>query len=475
MSSVRRRRNDSFKKRKRPRNREHHLVVAVAVTFSLTLLSFVASRAIGESVSRKIEREARSISRNALIATESLVTVRSNLHKLAFDMNGLDRHHDPSRVAGQVDVLDHACREATAFWTRYVSIPFYPGERPIAENVGVDVSRARLAADDVSERLRRGDREAALRIVDQRALPSIEHAYQGIERLIQFNAREAQSAATRILASRRPWGLVPELMGLVFGAAAAYFGVRLLIQYLAWAADRSRELELFAGRVAHDIRSPLGSATLAVELAQGGKDVDPKTRELLERARRTMQRIDKLVDGLLVFAASGGYIVPAGGREERTSAAEILDGVVEDATLEASAKAIELDYEEPDPSIAVACNAGVLISMTTNLLSNAMKFMGDAAVRRITIRVRRLDDDIEVSVGDTGPGIDAQLRTRIFQPHVRGTSKVAGFGLGLATVQRLAEAHGGTVGVDSIAEGGSRFWFRLPVCIDEPRRGRHAR
>jgi len=69
------------------------------------------------------------------------------------------------------------------------------------------------------------------------------------ERLIQFNAQQAREAATTIVASRRPWGFLPELIGAFFALAAAGFGARLLTQYLAWARERSGELEQFAGRV----------------------------------------------------------------------------------------------------------------------------------------------------------------------------------------------------------------------------------
>ena len=129
------------------------------------------------------------------------------------------------------------------------------------ESVKPTVAGAALEAEDVSARLRHRDREGALRAIDKRAVPAMEQASEGFEQLIQFNAQEARQAATKILASRRLWRFLPELIGLFFAVAAAWFGVRLLRQYLAWARERSGELEQFAGRVAHDIRSPLGSAS----------------------------------------------------------------------------------------------------------------------------------------------------------------------------------------------------------------------
>jgi signal transduction histidine kinase len=438
-------------------------VLAVVVSFGLTMLSLVATRTITEIVSRRIEREAESIDNNALIATDALVATRTNLGKLFFGIDALRTTDRAELVAERLRVLAASRQDMAAHWARYVSIPFYPGERQLAGHVEADIASTEQAIDAVAERMRQHDREGAVRIVEARALPSIERVDDGLERLLKLNGHEARDAAARILASKRPGGLVPEVMSAFFALAMAYFGVRVLTQYLAWAAERSAELERFAGRVAHDIRSPLGSASLALEIAQRGKDVDSKTHELLARARRTMERIARLVDGLLVFATSGGYIVPGNVGDERTNAADVLGGVVEDMRLQAESKHIEISYEASDPAVVVACSPGVFISMVTNLVSNAMKFMGDAVQRRISIAARPIGHDVEVAVSDTGPGIAPELREKVFEPGVRGDTKVPGYGLGLATVRKLAEAHRGSVGVEPSSAGGARFWFHLPL------------
>ena len=430
------------------------------------MLSFVASRTITEVMSRKIEKQAESIAEDALIATGTLVAARTNLRKLIFVIHAIrvsEGTHVPVEQLG--NQLANARQEMAANWAKYVSIPFYPGERALVEGVERDFVSVGRAVDEAGERLHHGDSEGALSVFDRRAPPSIERTDEGLGRLIQFNGREAQRAAARILASKRPFGFLPELVGAFFAIAAAYFGVRLLAQYLAWAAARSAELEEFAGRlVAHDIfASPLGSASLALEIVQRGKDVDSKTRELLARASRTMERIAKLVDGLLVFASTGGYIVPGMLGEPKANTGDVLSGVVDDLKAEAEAKNIEIQYEVPRPALIVACSPGVLISMTTNLVSNAMKFMGDAPLRRITIRVRQVGHDAEVSVSDTGPGIAPDLLEQVFNPHVRGESKVPGFGLGLATVRKLADAHGGRVWVRSKPGSGATFFFTIPT------------
>jgi signal transduction histidine kinase len=445
-----------------PHSRDHRLVIAVAVSFILTIVSFVVSRTLTEVQSRRIQRKANSISQNALVAAEALIAVRTRLGRFVFEMEALRATEAPA--AQQLRELEFTRREAVASWKKYLSVPFYPQEAELvgkAEQGLVDVG---AGIDEIVERLRKGNREAAIRAIDDRVLPSVPRVDDALGTILLLNRQEAQTAAMRIAATTRPGGLLPELMGMLFAVAASYFGVRVLVRYLAWAAERSAELEEFAGRVAHDIRSPLGSVSLAVDLARRSKDIDPKMQDLLARVTATIQRVGKLIDGLLVFASAGGYIVPGEWGEQRyASVAEVLTGVVQDLGLEAEAKEVQLDYEPPDPALAVASSPGVLISIMTNLISNAVKFMGDAAVRRVTIRTRQVSRDVQFDVSDTGPGIDPELREKVFEPHVRGGSMTAGFGLGLATVRKLVEAHGGEVFLESSPEAGSRFSFRLPM------------
>jgi hypothetical protein len=81
----------------------------------------------------------------------------------------------------------------------------------------------------------------------------------------------------------------------------------------------------------------------------------------------------------------------------------------------------------------------VLVSIVSNLVDNAIKYMGDVSVRQIVLRARRRGSKVRVEVVDTGPGIAKNLQQRIFEPHVRGGPTAApGLGLGLATVRRLA-------------------------------------
>jgi signal transduction histidine kinase len=105
----------------------------------------------------------------------------------------------------------------------------------------------------------------------------------------------------------------------------------------------------------------------------------------------------------------------------------------------------------------------VLTNIVSNLAQNAVKYMADSELKRITVRAIDRGELVRVEMEDTGPGLPAGLEAKVFEPYVRAEGLTQpGLGLGLATVKRLCEAHGGNVGVRSTRGAGSVFWFELP-------------
>jgi signal transduction histidine kinase len=195
-----------------------------------------------------------------------------------------------------------------------------------------------------------------------------------------------------------------------------------------------------------------------LESAKAALPDRPALGGLIARGTRSMRKIQTVVDGLLEFARAGAH--PVGG--VRSDLKPALEDVVQTLASSAERNLITLDAP-PVPSCVVACNPGVLTSLISNLVENAIKYMGSSPVRRVTIRVQDRSPMVRVEVEDTGPGIPSELASKIFSPYIRGTqSKQPGIGLGLATVKRMAEAHGGAVGVETALDHGSTFWFELP-------------
>ena len=233
--------------------------------------------------------------------------------------------------------------------------------------------------------------------------------------------------------------------------------------------ERADELEQFAGRVAHDILSPLNVVSLSIELATRAKAFED-ARARLERGLSSLQRVKRIVNGLLSFARAGAHPDP--------TVLTDVKGVLTDVVSGHKPIAAELNVGlvlEPLTPTAVLCETGVLTSAVSNLVHNAIKYVGRGDDRWVKVRARDLPDTVRIEVEDNGPGLSPELARRAFEPYVRGPQAHTepGIGLGLATVRRIAEAHRGQVGVDRAPGGGSLFWFELPK-EPAPGRGRAA-
>jgi signal transduction histidine kinase len=209
--------------------------------------------------------------------------------------------------------------------------------------------------------------------------------------------------------------------------------------------------------VAHDVLSPLTTTMLSLEHVRETCRQDETAMRAAARGVAALKRVGTLVEGLLEFARAGGRPDPRASAELAPVLGDLIDG------LQAQARKSEIALSlTPVPSGSVACSAGVLASLVTNLVQNAIKYMGAGLERRIRVGVIDQGRDVRIEISDTGPGIPPEQSQHIFEPYVQLARGSAGIGLGLATVDRLVRAHGGSVGVHSRLGVGSTFWFELP-------------
>jgi signal transduction histidine kinase len=167
--------------------------------------------------------------------------------------------------------------------------------------------------------------------------------------------------------------------------------------------------------------------------------------------------VEDLVRDLLAFARAGAAPNPNARAPLRSTVAES----VADTADPASKNRVRVDLEDL-PDCQVGCAPGILRSLVEHLVTNAIKYMPtDATQRVVTIRANENRVFVRVEVADTGAGVPVEARGRIFDPYVRAQTHEPE--LGLATVRRLAEAHGGRVGVRSANGPGAVFWFELPT------------
>lgn len=223
-------------------------------------------------------------------------------------------------------------------------------------------------------------------------------------------------------------------------------------------AKSNAELEQFAYVVSHDLQQPLGMISSYLELLddQIGDDLDTDSRDYLDRAVRGADRMQEMVDAVLGYArvdTRGGEIVPV-------DLAAVLDEVLDELsdTIDDSNATVTQDGLP-----TVVADGAQLHQMLHNLLTNAIKFVGDRPPR---IHISAAQDDTEwtVSVRDNGIGMDPDAAERIFVMFQRlhTQDEYPGTGIGLAICKRIVERHGGRIWVESRPHRGSTFLFTLP-------------
>ncbi|MDP8256047.1 MAG: ATP-binding protein [Candidatus Alcyoniella australis] len=258
--------------------------------------------------------------------------------------------------------------------------------------------------------------------------------------------------------------------------------------------DRLAYLGRVAAGVAHEIGNPLSAIVGYLEILKLGGDSDEPIERTLERAEREVARIDTIVRSLLDFARPGtAQSLPADPAAIARMSVELLKTQRALDNFE-----IELRLEEDMPAVVV--DQGQLRQVLVNLIINATDAMplggrievgcsaaafdplaiklpsmrpaqGDASVTDPShgvvlsgpVRFKRGDPCVTIWVRDRGEGMEPELLQRIFEPFYTTKPAGRGTGLGLAICQRIVEAAGGLIAVESHRGEGSKFAIHLPV------------
>jgi signal transduction histidine kinase len=216
--------------------------------------------------------------------------------------------------------------------------------------------------------------------------------------------------------------------------------------------------------VLHDLRSPVGAVTTLLDnlSSELGGPLTGQQRQWVERADHRLRGALDLLRGLQVLADL--ETEPLADLMVSVDLRAVVREVVEEYADLAQQRSQSLTAELPDGLPAVRGIARLLREALVNYVTNAIKYSGQG--RTIVVRVRAQDATLRVEVQDDGPGIPPEAQTRLFQEFVRiseGKGSEAGTGLGLSIVRRIAEAHGGEVGVQSTPGRGSCFFLTLPI------------
>ena len=224
-------------------------------------------------------------------------------------------------------------------------------------------------------------------------------------------------------------------------------------------AAANKNLEAFTYSVAHDLRSPLRALSGYGEMLTEdyGDSLGETGRGYVERIQAASQRMGALIDDLLALA--------------QISRAEISLGPV-DLSAEVAAIAGELQAGEPDRRVRFAIQDGVwanadrtlIRTVLQNLVENAWKYTGKRDAATIEFGATAAEDArVCCYVRDNGAGFDPAFADKLFQPFQRlhSVAEFPGTGIGLASVRRIVERHGGRVWAEGAADRGATFYFTL--------------
>jgi signal transduction histidine kinase len=444
----------------------HHSALIIASL--ITVASFVGATVYTQNRLARLDALSSSIETNAVPSTEYLSRAAVRLTRLSqlLDDSGTGRLRAPAEAAAarEVDALD-------ADVSAYLKLSPLAGENQFWASLRTDVFTAvqlvRAALDQEAHGAASPDLGSGGRVDE-----ALDRAVRTVLATLSFDIRQSEQMARDVRDVRlATLHMIIVLDGLstaiaIVAVVIAYRASRrhdeLLNAHNALLTARVTELDRFAGRVAHDVLSPLG--TISSALALLGQSAEERSRPYIDRSSRALERVQHLVQALLTFARSGARPDPAA----RCSVNAVLASIVADSTEPEERQNIDIAVQTSG-LVMVPCSIGVVTSIVQNLVRNAIKYMGDGPVKRVVVRVRALERVARLEVEDTGPGIPPEAQQTIFEPFVRvSPAKAAGTGLGLATVKRLVEAHGGRLGVQSKPDAGSLFWVELPLVSGDP-------
>jgi signal transduction histidine kinase len=253
------------------------------------------------------------------------------------------------------------------------------------------------------------------------------------------------------------------LSSLVLAAVIAALAYRrfVLLERRTQQAERMAELGLLTGGLAHEIKNPLSTVQLNLQLLKedlspvGADDAPARGRVLhrLETVHREASRLRDILDDFLRYA----------GKLELAREPVELNGLLEELmdffSPQAHHNRIQLRLKRHEQDVVVCIDAKLIKQALLNLMLNAVQAMTSGG--EIIMGLSADAGEARIDVIDTGPGIPAGDLDRVFQAYY--SKKKGGTGLGLAMARRIVEEHGGRITLRSELGKGSNFTIHLPL------------
>jgi signal transduction histidine kinase len=225
----------------------------------------------------------------------------------------------------------------------------------------------------------------------------------------------------------------------------------------------NKELEAFSYSVSHDLRAPLraveGFTECLIEDAEKG--IKDNLQDYGRRIKRGVNRMTSMIDDLLRMAKTMRVEL----NRAEVDLAPLAHDIMARFRAESPERKLELTVAE---QMIVHGDPGLLQLVMENLLSNAWKYTSRRTTASIEVGMRRVGDETVIFVRDNGVGFDVAEVQHLFAPFRRLQSAVdfSGTGIGLATVHRIIQRHGGRIWADAVLGQGATFSFSLPENMD---------
>lgn len=262
------------------------------------------------------------------------------------------------------------------------------------------------------------------------------------------------------------------LFRFIASAGAALIGAGCIIYLMRQTERMARERSRFAASAAHELRTPLAGLQMYGEMLAEGLGDPAKYREYANRIVDEAQRLGRVVSNVLGFARMERGALQV--KPEPGGLGPVVREYIEQNrhVYDKTGVTIDLDIAKDVPTVRFDRDA--IVQVLQNLLDNAEKYSRGSANRTIEVTLEAIRPTSGLSgaatgarltVRDHGPGVDAALLKRLFDPFRRGdrADAPAGIGLGLTITHALVKSHRGTLTVDNAPDGGAVFKVSLPV------------
>ena len=323
--------------------------------------------------------------------------------------------------------------------------------------IGLVVSKLRRTSDELEQRVQQ--RTLDLQETNQQLQQEIqerEFAEQALREARDHLEQRVQERTAKLAEANA------ELVKEISERKQAEEGVRKLnadlLQQKVQLEASNKELEAFSYSVSHDLRAPLrgidGFSQAVLE--DYGDKLDKAGKGFLERVRSASQRMSKLIDAMLHLA--------------RLTRTELQIQSVDFSALShqiiGDLKRVDPDHEiiwKVEEGMVIKADPNLLRVVLENLLGNAWKFTGHTAEARIEVGVTEYKSQKAYFVRDNGAGFDMTYVHKLFGAFQRlhAFSEYPGVGVGLATVQRIIQRHGGQIWAEGMVGAGATFYFTL--------------